>query len=76
MSRKPLKFKQTDVTRALLGAEKAGKDARGVTVNPRDGTFSILFAPSGEMGVASSESVQPNPWDEVLNNASDEKRAT
>jgi hypothetical protein len=76
MSRGPLKFKETDLRRAVRAVSKEGLRVREVTVD-REGNIRVVPCPpsEGDVGVASGESVQANPWDEVLSNAPDEKRA-
>ena len=75
MSRKPLKFKLTDLRRVFCAVKEEELCAR-VTVDPKSGSITVIpCPPSDSVGVNVSESVQANPWDEVLSNAPDEKRA-
>src|SRR3974390_3814273 len=57
MSRGPLKFKETDLRRAVRAVSKEGLRFRSVTVDSRGKITVVPFAPddpSGEMGVASA----------------------
>jgi hypothetical protein len=75
MSRKPLKFKLTDLRRVFCAVKEEELCAR-VTVDPKSGSITVIpCPPSDSVGVNVSESVQANPWDGVLSNAPDEKGA-
>ena len=57
MSRGPLKFKETDLRRAVRAVSKEGLRVRSVTVDSSGKITVVPFAPddpSGEMGVASA----------------------
>jgi hypothetical protein len=67
MTRAPSTFRQADVTRALKGALKAGYLVNKAVIN-RGGDIVLTF------GTTEHECVEPNPWDKVLIDASNEKR--
>jgi hypothetical protein len=69
MSRKPSKFSQSDVTRALKGAVGAGIAVSRVEID-KEGTI-VIIAKLDD----STNSDATNPWNEVLTHAADEKRA-
>ena len=63
-------FKHRDVVRVVKAVRAAGIDVDRVTVDPNTGAITAA-APrvSGDPSVT-------NPWDEVLTNAADQKRAS
>jgi hypothetical protein len=63
-------FKETDLRRVIRAYEKEGRNVRTVMEGGR-----VIFEPLPSEG-ASGESVQANPWDEVLSDAPNEKRAS
>ena len=67
------RFRLRDVTRALRGAEAAGLRIGAVEVS-QDGTIRILPKNAPARGDSPNDSVAENPWDEVLTNATDQKR--
>jgi hypothetical protein len=71
MSRTPGAFKQADVTRALRAAKKAGVDVQ-ITLDLQHKTMTLTPVKVGEVNCDGSN----NPWDGVLDNATDEKRAS
>ena len=76
MSRGPLRFKLADLRRVFRAVKEEELCAR-VTVDPKSGSITVIpCPPSEDVAVTVGESVQANPWDEVLSNAPDEKRAT
>jgi len=68
MARNQHLFKYKDVLRAMRSARAGGLAIGGVEVVTKDGTTIRVF------GSKDSAAAQGNPWDEVLTNASDEKR--
>jgi hypothetical protein len=64
-------FTQADVTRALKGARKAGYTVDRAVIN-RAGEIVLTFG-SAEPRPCEDEQ---NPWDEVLTDAANEKRAS
>jgi hypothetical protein len=64
-------FKETDFTRAVKAARKAGLEIAGVRVS-REGDIVILAGKPRE----TSQAETANPWDEVLDRATNEKRAS
>ena len=69
MSRGRARFKQGEITRILKAAAKAKVDVR-VEIAP-DGKITI--AP-GKPGALNGDAV--NPWDEVLDDAAEQKRSS
>jgi hypothetical protein len=69
MSRKACTFKQSDVTRALLAAKKAGVEVTRIRI-AKDGTIEI------KTGKCEDPPTNDNPWDGVLSNAEDAQRLT
>ena len=62
-------FKDRDIRRVVKAARAVGVDVGQVTVNAVTGAITVGPAPGdGASGIA-------NPWDEVLTNATDEKRS-
>ena len=61
------KFKDRDVQRVIKAARSAGLDPVAVEVDPKTGRIRVI---SSKAAVASNG----NSWDEVLNNAANEKR--
>jgi hypothetical protein len=53
------KFRRTEVTRAILAAEKAHQKVTGVEIRP-DGTLSLLFGPADAPSDAKA-----NEWDDA-----------
>jgi len=74
MGRRPCTFKEADVTRAVKAARKAGLEIAGVKVS-REGDIIIVVGKPSEANDA-SQADPANPWDEVLDNATDKKRAS
>lgn len=68
MTRGPCKFKQQDVARALRAAKKAGVD---VTISFPNGVMEIK---TGKCENSPPDTT--NPWDGILGNAEDKKRAS
>jgi hypothetical protein len=66
MSRGPLKFRQTDVTRAVKGALSAGLTVQRVEVD-KTGKIVVVIA-----GNEQESAEEPNPWD---THVADKKRA-
>jgi hypothetical protein len=54
---RPARFKQSDITRAIKGAQTAGFEPSGIEVGP-DGRISIIFNSEGSTSRKSG-----NPWD-------------
>jgi hypothetical protein len=65
-------FKEADFTRAVKAARKAGLEIAGVRVS-REGDIVILAGKPRETNDA-SQAETANPWDEVLDRATNEKR--
>ena len=74
MGRRPCTFKEADFTRAVKAARKAGLEIAGVKVS-REGDITIVAGKPSEANDA-READPANPWDEVLDNATDKKRAS
>jgi hypothetical protein len=72
MSRGPCTFRQTDVARALRAARAAGLVVDKVEID-RAGKI-VIVAAKGDIGFPENPFDERNPWDEVLTNASHEKR--
>jgi hypothetical protein len=70
MARRNLRFKENDVSRAIRGVAKAGISVGRVMVD-RDGNIVVIASQPGDATV-----VGANPWDEVLGDATNEKRAS
>jgi hypothetical protein len=68
MSRK-CTFKLSDLTRALVAAKKAGVDVRRIRIT-QDGSIEI------DTGKCEDQTTIENPWDGLLSNAEDTKRAS
>jgi hypothetical protein len=63
MGRKPSRFKETDVRRAVKAVVDAGQPIRGVRFHP-DGGFTVV---TGEpVRLEGEGDITDNPWDEVL----------
>jgi len=60
MGKGPLVFKETDLTRALRAARKAGVDVK-VTINLERKIMTVTPVKPGEAGIRTE-----NEWDEVL----------
>ena len=69
MSRRPCTFRQADVTRALRAAKAAGVPV-DIRIERSSGDMVITPARAHD----SADESNQNPWDEVLANASHEKR--
>jgi hypothetical protein len=69
--RRPSTFKKTDVTRATRAVLAAGLEIARVQIN-KDGAIVVV---PGKLGEGSNGDAS-NPWDEVLTNATDAKRAS
>jgi hypothetical protein len=61
-------FKEADVTRAFKAAKKAGVDVQ-ITLDLEHKTMTLTPVKGGEVNCSGS-----NPWDEVLDNATDKER--
>jgi hypothetical protein len=73
MSRGPLRFKLADLRRVFRAVKEEELCAR-VTVDPKSGSITVVpCSPSDHADVTASESVQANPWDEVLSNGPTER---
>lgn len=70
MSRGPSSFKKTDVTRATRAVLSAGLSVERIEIEKGR----IVVVP-GSPGKAQNGS-EPNPWDGVLANATEQKRAS
>ena len=70
MSSKPHNFKQRDLTRIMKATQAAGIKAH-YEVDTMRKTITIVPDESPQNGGAGA-----NPWDEVLTNAANEKRAS
>jgi hypothetical protein len=65
--RKPARFRESEVARAVRAAKQAG--ASTVEVDPASGKITVI------VGGKPDETTRGNPWDEVLNkDASNQKR--
>jgi hypothetical protein len=71
MSRAPSTFRQRDLTRALKAAKAAGYDAVRITIKRGGVEIDERLANGSD-----AEQFAANPWDEVLTNAEDKKRAS
>jgi len=60
MGKGPLVFKETDLTRALRAARKAGVDVK-VTINLERKIMTVTLVKPGAAGIRTE-----NEWDEVL----------
>ncbi len=60
MSRAPLPFKESDVTRAVKAVRKAGLDVAQVKISP-DGQIVVIVKSDGEDRMVEST----NPWDDA-----------
>jgi hypothetical protein len=67
--RKPLRFHQREIERAIRGIKKMGLPVGRVDVDPTTGRISIVTADQ-------TNTDQQNPWDEDLKDAANKKRAT
>jgi hypothetical protein len=56
--RRPATFTERDITRAIKGATKAGKDVSAARIE-RDGSIQLVFGPAKPM----PPSMEANPWD-------------
>jgi hypothetical protein len=74
MGKGPCTFKEADVTRAVKATRKAGLEIAGVKVS-RNGDIVILVGKPREANDA-SQADTANPWDEVLDRATKQKRAS
>jgi hypothetical protein len=71
MSRAPSTFRQQEVIRFMRAARKAGYMMDKAVIRERE--IVLVF---GDTEVKLSElGDEPNPWDEVLTNATDQKRS-
>lgn len=72
MPRKPRDqlFKRSDIYRLIESARRKGLHIARIDVEP-DGKLSLIV---GETAKADSHENKTNPWDEVLNDAANEKR--
>jgi hypothetical protein len=59
MSRRNQAFRQGDVTKAVKGAAKAGREVQRVEIEP--GKIVLVLVPPGQQSAAQSK----NEWDEV-----------
>jgi hypothetical protein len=66
-NRKPLPFRQREVSRAIRSVQATGLPISGVDIDPRSGKISITTGSPTSAG-------NSNPWDEVLTSAEDKKR--
>lgn len=57
-ARRPAAFTERDITRAIKGATKAGKDVSGARIE-RDGSIQLIFGPAKPV----PPSMEANPWD-------------
>jgi len=73
MGRGPCAFKESDLTRAVKAARKAGLEVERVEVD-RDGKIVIITGKPGASGELNGNGSAENPWDEVLKNAPDKER--
>jgi membrane peptidoglycan carboxypeptidase len=60
MTRGPLKFKETDLVRAIKSAKKAGLQVAGYEINPKTGTIVV------RVGKTDDQPETDNPWDKAL----------
>jgi hypothetical protein len=67
--RRPCAFKKTDVVRATRAVLAAGLEIARVEINSKDGKITVV---PGKADAAAPA----NPWDEVLGDAENEKRAS
>jgi len=72
MGRGPCTFKEADVRRAVKAARKAGVEIAGIKVS-RGGDIIIV---AGKPKEANDAFETANPWDEVLDDATNTKRAS
>jgi hypothetical protein len=70
MPRAPSIFRETDVTRLLRAARKAGYTVDKAVISRTTGDIVLVF---GGTEVKLSE-IDRNPWDEVLTHAADKER--
>jgi hypothetical protein len=73
MPRGPCSFKQSAVTRAVRGAKAAGLVVHSVQID-HAGTIVLNTRRSDDTTVRNTD--EPNPWDQVLIDAQDEKRSS
>jgi hypothetical protein len=66
-------FKQQDVTRAAKGVRAAGYEIDRVVIT-QDG--SIVVVPGKPEMPARADQIDENPWDGVVEDATDQKRAS
>jgi hypothetical protein len=73
MARAPSTFRQQDVTRAVKAVAAAGVDIARVEI---DKMGKIVIITTVTPAADEDGNGERNPWDEVLTNAPDEKRAS
>ena len=56
--RQPATFTERDITRAIKGATKAGKEVSAARIE-RDGSIQLIFGPARPV----QPSLESNPWD-------------
>ena len=71
--RERCRFRQSEVTRALKAALAAGVDVERVEIE-KDGRVIVVICKQKALDFPAEGA--RNPWDEVLNNAPNEKRPT
>jgi hypothetical protein len=70
VANQPHAFRHRDVVRVVKAARAAGVNVDQVTVDPHTGAITAAAAWAG------GDPTARNPWDEVLTNAADQKRAS
>jgi len=77
MSRGPCTFRQQDATRLLKAAKAAGCPVDRLEILDRFGNKFVAVMGKGDHTVrVDIDDSKPNPWDEVLSDAQDKKRAS
>ena len=65
------RFNSREVARALKAARLAGERPERVEIDPATGRITVIIAQPSEAATSNSNA---NPWDEVLQNDTDQKR--
>jgi hypothetical protein len=73
VTRERNRFRQREITRAIKAALAAGVEVDRVEIE-RDGRVIVILCKHKMLGFQANG--DENPWDEVLQNAPDEKRPT
>jgi len=66
-ARGPNRFRKVEARRLIKGVQDAGLSVAGIEVDPR-GIIRVLT------GQPAASDISANPWDEVLENAANQKR--